>query len=199
MPRPRRLPTWALIAAVVVFGAGVVALERADVFPSWRLAVRWSPLALPATRVVPPEEIASGRPVMAVALDTDALWGPTGILENKLRHGRDWEREGSVAYYEGGRLLFASGVGVRVHGGGSRYTSPRQGFRLYFRRAYGPREFAPGILFSPEAQPIRRLVIHNDVRRDSDKTSWYFVNPLSYDIARAIGAIAPETKPVRSI
>jgi len=197
MPRPRRFPTWALIAGIAVFGIGVFALERADVFPGWRLAVRWSPLALPATQVVPPEEIASGLPVLAVALDHDALWGPAGILENKLQHGRDWEREGSVAYYEGGRLLFTSGVGVRVHGGGSRYTSPRQGFRLYFRRQYGPREFAPGILFSPDAQPIRRLVVHNDIRRDSDKTEWHFVNPLSYDIARAMGAVAPETKPVR--
>ena len=26
---------------------------------------------------------------------------------------------------------------------------------------------------------------------------WYFVNPLAYDIARRMGAIAPETKPVR--
>jgi formylglycine-generating enzyme required for sulfatase activity len=197
MVRPRRVPTWALIAGVAVFGTLAYALERADVFPGWRLAVRWSPVALPATRVVPPEEIASGLPILALALDDDALWGPTGILENKLKHGREWEREGSLAYYEGGRLLFASGVGARVHGGGSRYTSPRQGFRLYFRRQYGPREFAPGLLFSPDAQPIRRLVVHNDVRRDSDKTEWHFVNPLSYDIARAMGAIAPETRPVR--
>ena len=26
---------------------------------------------------------------------------------------------------------------------------------------------------------------------------WHFVNPLAYDIARKMGAIAPETKPVR--
>ncbi len=29
------------------------------------------------------------------------------------------------------------------------------------------------------------------------KIDWHFANPLAYDIARAIGAIAPETKPVR--
>jgi formylglycine-generating enzyme required for sulfatase activity len=40
-------------------------------------------------------------------------------------------------------------------------------------------------------------VIHDDVRWDSDKTAWHFVNPLAYDIARAAGAIAPETRPVR--
>ena len=102
-----------------------------------------------------------------------------------------------MSYFEGGRLLFASGVGVRIHGGGSRITAPRPGFRLYFRRKYGPREVPPGILFSPDAQPIRRLIVHDDVRRDSDRTDWYFANPLAYDIARAVGAIAPETKPVR--
>jgi formylglycine-generating enzyme required for sulfatase activity len=177
--------------------AGAIALERAELFPLWRLAVRWSPNGLPSVRAAPASEIASGLPILALAMDEASLYGPTGILTNKLEHGADWEREGSVAYFEGGQLRFASGVGVRVHGGGSRYTSPRQGFRLYFRRRYGPREFAPGILFGPGAQPLRRLIVHNDVRRDSDGTHWYFVNPLSYDIAGRMGAIVPETKPVK--
>ena len=85
---------------------------------------------------------------------------------------------------------------MRIHGGGSRITAPRPGFRLYFRRKYGPREVPPGVFFSPAAQPVRRLVVHDDVRRDG-KIDWHFANPLAYDIARAIGAIAPETKPVR--
>ena len=92
--------------------------------------------------------------------------------------------------------MFASGVGVRIHGGSSRIRAPRPGFRLYFRRKYGPRELPPGVLFSAEAQPVRRIVVHDDVRRDG-RVDWYFANPLAYDIARAIGAIAPETKPVR--
>jgi formylglycine-generating enzyme required for sulfatase activity len=119
-----------------------------------------------------------------------------GLLPNKREHGEEWEREGSVSYFEGGKLIFASGVGVRIHGGGSRITAPRPGFRLYFRRKYGPRELPPGVLFSAAAQPVRRLVVHDDVRRYG-KINWHFANPLAYDIARAIGAIAPETKPVR--
>ncbi len=101
-----------------------------------------------------------------------------------------------MSYFEDGKLRFASGVGVRIHGGGSRITAPRPGFRLYFRRKYGPREVPPGVFFSPAAQPVRRIVIHDDVRRDG-KIDWHFANPLAYDIARAVGAIAPETKPVR--
>ena len=153
MGQPRRLPAWLLMTATAAVCAGAFVLERADLFPMWRLAARWSPSALPAAQAVPETEIVSGAPILALSLDNAALYGPTGILDNKLKHGPDWEREGSVAYYEGGRLLFASGVGVRIHGGGSRFTSPRQGFRLYFRRRYGPREFAPGILFSPRLSP----------------------------------------------
>jgi formylglycine-generating enzyme required for sulfatase activity len=87
-------------------------------------------------------------------------------------------------------------VGVRIHGGTSRRFAPRNGFRLYFRRRYGARELPRGLLFSPAAHPVRRLVVHDDYRRDRG-LNWHLVNPFAYDVARAIGAIAPETKPVR--
>ena len=116
---------------------------------------------------MPVNEVASGVPVLSLTLDDADLNDPAnGLLPNKMKHGSEWEREGSVSYFEDGRLLFASGVGVRIHGGGSRITAPRHGFRLYFRRKYGPREVPPGVLFSPAAQPVRRLVVHDDVRRD---------------------------------
>ena len=113
-----------------------------------------------------------------------------------MEHGEEWEREGSVSYFDGGKLVFATGAGVRIHGGSSRHVAPRNAFRLYFRRKYGLRELPRGLLFSPQAQPIRRLIVHDDFRREWG-VHWYFVNPLAYDIARRMGAIAPETKPVR--
>lgn len=193
-----RLPSWLLIAATAAILVLMLQLEGARLFPLWRLALQWSPEALASSTAVPPVEIMSGLPTVSLTLDEADLQDPgIGILANKGQHGRDWERPGSISYFEGGRLLFASGLGVRVHGGGSRITSPRQGFRLYFRRRYGARELVPGILFGPDAQPIRRLVVHNDVRRDADRTYWHLVNPLAYDIADAMGAIAPDTKPVR--
>ena len=121
---------------------------------------------------MPVTEIASGVPVLSLTLDDADLNDPAkGLLPNKREHGEEWEREGSVSYFEDGRLMFASGVGVRIHGGGSRITAPRPGFRLYFRRKYGPREVPPGVLFSPAAQPMRRLVVHDDVRRDRRKST----------------------------
>src|SRR4029450_13501757 len=60
----------------------------------------------------------------------------------------------------------------------------------------GSRIVRAGVWCAPAPQPVRRIVVHDDVRREG-KVDWYFANPLAYDIARAIGAIAPETKPVR--
>jgi formylglycine-generating enzyme required for sulfatase activity len=197
MPSGRRIPSWLLIVATAAICVGTLKLESADLFPVWRFAVQWSPEALQSSRAVPAAEIMRGLPVLSLTLDEADLTDPKkGLLANVHQHGSEWEREGSVSYFDNGKLLFASGVGVRIHGGGSRRSSPRQGFRLYFRRKYGPREMPPGILFSPAAQPIRRLIVHNDLRREQN-VYWSLVNPLAYDIARAIGAIAPETKPVR--
>lgn len=197
MPFPRRIPSWLLIVATAAICVGTLTLESADLFPMWRFAVQWSPEAVPSSRAVPVSEVASGLPILSLTLDEHDLNDPAkGLLPNKREHGEEWEREGSMSYFDGGKLRFASGVGVRIHGGGSRITAPRPGFRLYFRRRYGPRELPPGVLFSPAAQPVRRIVVHDDVRREG-KVDWYFANPLAYDIARAIGAIAPETKPVR--
>ncbi len=197
MPSPRRIPSWLLTVATLAICVGMMTLESADLFPLWRFAVQWSPEALSSSLAVPTKEIASGLPVLSLTLDDADLHDPeTGVLPNKLEHGIEWEREGSLSYFDGGKLLFAGGVGVRIHGGGSRITAPRPGFRLYFRRKYGPRELTPGVLFSEAAQPVRRIVVHDDVRRTGN-VNWYFVNPLAYDIARAVGGIAPETKPVR--
>ena len=192
---PRRIPSWLLVVVTAAICAVTLQLERADLFPLWRLAVRWSPSALASTSAVPAVEVVSGLPILSLAIDEADLNSPDrGLLPNRDNRGAEWERPASLSYFEGGRLLFASGVGVRMHGGTS---APRLGFRLYFRRRYGAREFAPRILFGPETLPLQRLVVHHDVRRDFDGTVWHFVNPLAYDIAKAMGAIVPATKPVR--
>jgi formylglycine-generating enzyme required for sulfatase activity len=198
VPVSRRLPSWLLIVATAGICAAGIALEWADLFPLWRFAAQWSPAALPSTTAAPVNEVANGWPVLSLALDEADLNDPaTGLLPNKLKHGMEWEREASVSYFKDGRLVFASGVGARIHGGSSRINALRNGFRLYFRRKYGLREVPRGALFSPDAQPVRRLIVHDDVRQDSDARYWHFVNPLAYDIARAMGAVAPETQPVR--
>jgi hypothetical protein len=63
-------------------------------------------------------------------------------------------------------------------------------FRLYFREDYGTNQFKPGVLFSPEAEPIKRLVVHYDWPDDTP-----FTTCLAFDIARRIGCDVPEIKP----
>ncbi len=191
--RPQPLRSWRLLALVAGLAGGLAVVERLAGLPSASWPSDTVPRISAAVSALPPGEIASRHPVLSLVMDAADLHDPErGILANVLEHGRDWERPGTVAYFDDGQLRFATGVGVRIHGGGSRKSSPRQGFRLYFRREYGARQLPPDVLFSTDAQPVRHLVIHNDVRDGR-----HFANPLAYDIAREVGAITAETSPVR--
>ncbi len=185
-----------LVAGALAFTAFGLLTERADLFPRLRFAVQRTALQLPSTVAVDRREVVAGLPLLSVYLEPSDL---EFLLENKLRHGPDFERRGSVSYFDEGRLLFTGAAGVRVHGGGSRLTSPRQGFRLFLRRRHGFTRFGNGVLFGPASQPLQRLVVHNDVRRDRDGTDWYLVNPLGYDLARRLGCVTPETLPARFV
>src|SRR5262249_15033432 len=72
-----------------------------------------------------------------------------------------------------------------------------QSFRLFFRRQYGTQTLPGRVAFGPDhPHALKRLVIHNDMRPTRDDR-YHLVNPLAYDIARAMGNITPETRPVR--
>ena len=172
---------------------------------------------LASTAVLDPAEVSRGFPIMSLWVEPDDLHDPvTGILANVRARGRAWERTGALSYFDDGELRFASSVGVRLHGGGSRITSEVQSFRVYFREEYGADAFGEGLLFDGASDPLQRLILHNDVRRGSlprslagrsataaerrrhrPRARWSFSNPLAYDIAERIGAIVPRTKPVR--
>lgn len=193
--RPGRIVAGLAIAGLLAAGA---LGERLPAFARLKFAIQRSPDMMPSTAAVPDRELRAGIPTVSLALPHEALHHRlTGILANKLAHGRAWERAGTVSFFDGTRLVFSSPVGVRVHGGGSRTTSPRQGFRLYFRREYGRAELPAGVVFGPDhAHPLKRLIIHNDMRCWGSNC-WHLVNPFAYDIARAIGGIAAATEPAR--
>jgi len=183
-----------LAGAALALAAAGAAIETAGLFPRLRFAIQRDSRQLPSSHALDAKEIVRGLPLLSVYLQPEDL---QILLEHKLEHGRDWERRASVSYFDEGRLLFGGEAGIRVHGGGSRITSPRQSWRLFFRRSYGTAQFAPGLLFGPHVDPLKRIVVHNDVRRDSDGLEWHLVNPLAYDLARRIGCITPETRPAR--
>jgi formylglycine-generating enzyme required for sulfatase activity len=195
-PPVERQPVSLIALALTAFALVLLgtAIESERLFPRLRFAIQRDAGELPSTRAVPRREVVRGLPLLSMYLEPQEL---RDILENKMEHGRKWERQASISYFDGGRLLFGGHAGARIHGGGSRITSPRQGFRLFFRRSYGTSHFPPGILFGPASDPLKRIVVHNDVRRGPEGVNWHLANPLAYDLARRIGCITPETKPTR--
>ncbi len=155
---------------------------------------------LPSTKVVRPEVLATGVPVLSVVATKSDLYNhKTGILAptNVERRGRRWETPAYVSYFDDGRLLFGSGAGLRVHGATSRLSPDPQSFRLYFRSVYGVDQFLPGALFDGRGDPLRRLIVHNDMRAYPNTRTWHFLSPMAYAIAERVGCIVPQTQPVR--
>ena len=193
----REVVTRVVVVALLAFAVGAV-VGSFEPFPQLRFAIQRTPEDAPSSRMAPPEEVARNLPLLSIAIDEHDLQDPDrGIIANVEARGRDWERRASVSYYENGQLRFASGVGLRIHGGLTRVLSPRKSFRLYFRREYGASHLPDDVLFGGRVDPIQRLVVHNDVREETTGRAWHFVNPLAYDITRRIGAYAPWTQPVR--
>jgi hypothetical protein len=193
----RSAAAFAIAGIVLVAGAAYV-VHRFDRFSSLTFAIQRNPERVPSTLLVPAQDVRQGIPILSLAVADDDLNSPaTGLLTHPLEKGAEWERPAYVSYFDQGRLRFASEVGLRVHGGKSREHSPVQSFRLYFERRYGATAFQPGVLFGGRSDPLRQIVVHNDLRQDLRGMWWHFVNPLAFDIARQVGALTPETQPAR--
>lgn len=195
MPNPR-LGLFTLSALCLgILAVGLLA-ENLEWFSDLEVVVQRSPDRFPSSRVVQASELTRARSVLSVYTESPYLNDPEiGLLANPTQIGREWEHPATASYFEDGELLFASNIGLRMHGGTSRTGSAVQSFRVYFRRDYGSSRFRPGTLFEGKADPLERLIAHNDVRQNSDGTWWHLVNPLAFDIARQVGAMAPETQP----
>ena len=150
------------------------------------------PEMLPSSTIISQAARDSSPAVLSLALAQHDLTDPAlGLLTNPDAKGRNWERPAFLSYFERGQLRFASGVGVRIHGGVAR-DAPQKSFRVYFRDIYGAAQFAPHILFDQHSDPVLRLVV-----RSAFETTGLFANALAYDISRQIGALAPHTQPVQ--
>ena len=197
-PRPPARQVGRTVAVAAAFAVATLIAAWLDPFPRLRFAIQRTPGDLPSSVIAPADQIALGQPLLSIYIPDDSLYDPdTGIIANVQARGRAWERPASVSYYADGQLRFASGAGLRVHGGLTRTMSVKKSFRLYLRREYGADRIWSGVLFDGAVDPIRRLVVHNDVREDRTGRTWHFINPLAYDIAGRIGAHVPHTQPVQ--
>jgi hypothetical protein len=191
----RRLAVW-LLWPVGLVGLGT-AIDTRGLLEDARFSVSRRHDLMPSTRVVPTEHLVSGQPLLSVVTSDDDLHDPErGLLVHPMGRGRDWERFAYVSYFEDARLKFATGAGLRVHGGRSRVGSVHKSFGLFFRRRYGDAPDAT-IFFPAPSGTLQRVVVHNDIRHDRTGRPWHFVNPLAYDLAGRIGALVPRTRPMR--
>lgn len=155
----------------------------------WSTTKETIPEKMPSSLVMD-ETTISNIPTLSVVVDRYDLYDEfTGIFKNYYKRGRNWERPCYLSYYDEGKLLFATGAGVRTHGDKIRKHKYKS-IRLYFRDIYGHDQFKPGILFDKSSEPLQHLIVRT-------VSGFPFVNPLAYDISRKMGCYAPYTKPVK--
>ncbi|HPS56742.1 MAG TPA: CotH kinase family protein [Spirochaetota bacterium] len=146
---------------------------------------------IPSSMVLNNEITISGIPILSVVIENDSLYNEnTGLIPNALKKGRQWERPCFITFYESGKIQFASGAGLRVHGGSSRKDAIKS-WRLYFRSMYGHEEVDSELFLDYNRSPISSVVLRKEKGRGI-----HFLNPLAYDIASRIGCIVPHSKPV---
>ena len=182
--------------AFVAFGLLVDGAER---FDRLRLSVQYTPAGLPSSKAVPAELVELGVPVLSLYVDSSQLHDPdTGLMSDPGR-GSTSETPATVSYFDNGRLVFGSGVGLRVHGSRHGERLDDQSYRLHFRRQYGSSQMMPGMLFDGQSDPLTTVVARRTQRRDDGERTWYLVNPLAYDIATRLGAVTPYTHPAQLV
>lgn len=132
-----------------------------------------------------------GWPILSIMADEKYLYDTEiGIVANRDKRGREWERKAQVSLIENGEVVFESSVGLRIHGGKRRIIKPYNSFRLHFREDYGAEKLPDNLLFENNGIPIKTLVVHT-----TDWPPGYPLNnPLAYDIANRIGCLAPQTR-----
>lgn len=115
-------------------------------------------------------------PIVSIIIDSTALFGyEEGIYIPGLKYdenpnlwqpgnyyerGRAWEREALIHFYDQGDLSLTQGVGVRLHGGGSRIM-PMKSLRLYARESYGTKELAYPFFEDKEEETYKRIILRN--------------------------------------
>src|SRR5690606_6326342 len=125
----------------------------------------------------------------------DLLDRDHGILVNYNKRGRSWERPAYATFFNNGEIAFATGAGIRVHGGKSR-SMVRKSFQLRFRKLYGEGSAPLGLIDAQSVDEVNSLVIHSSLVEKESHT-FHYVNPVAYEIAARIGCIVPSWTPVQ--
>lgn len=119
---------------------------------------------------------------VALTLPEESLLGPSGIYTNFLPTGINWEREAHFEFFESdGSPVFASDIGLRLHGGNSRRYALKS-FRIYFRGRYGKGELDIPVFNDPEEPDFQeRILLRNS---GSDWARSYFRDAFVQQLLR---------------
>jgi hypothetical protein len=101
----------------------------------------------------------AGLPALSIVMSPDDLWSDeTGIYENPLNEGEEWERSCDISLIETGLTRFQAPAGIRIHGQTSRYRD-KKNFRLYFRDEYGLDNLDYPLFPQTDFRRFKRLVL----------------------------------------
>lgn len=108
-------------------------------------------------------------------------WGfPWG---NYYLSGREFELGGHWTFLEpDGGLLWEGGMGMRIHGGGSR-SLPQKSLRLYARNQYGGNRFEAPFFGEDHRSSFRRLILRN-AGQDSMESGTMFRDGLMQSLVQ---------------
>jgi hypothetical protein len=165
-------------------------LSKLEYRENWSQLAKLSAERLPSTTVIESEFLAERMPVLSIVVDPYDLYDNSlGIYSNPYQKGRNWERLSFVSYFDNGKLQFASGAGIRIHGGKSR-AHPDKNFRISFREIYGQSGLKRSLLNGKEKGSLESIVVKKPIQ--------YFklTEALAYDISSKIGCITPMNTPV---
>lgn len=110
-----------------------------------------------------------------------------GLYANPFKRGPRWERGACLSFFQAGRLVAETTVGIRIHGGTSRRMQEK-GIRLTLSSTYGSSAAVADLL--PGAMG-KTLVLRNSTR------STFFASAMAYEVAARLGCHVPRTRPVR--
>jgi len=103
-------------------------------------------------------------PVVSIVTDARNFFDPDigiyvpGNFNNMTQSGSDWERPGTIEFFEkGGALAFTGNVGLRLHGNTTR-TRPRKAIRVYARN---PTTFNYQIYPDKPVQQFSTFILRN--------------------------------------
>ena len=127
-------------------------------------------------------------PSISMVINTDDLFGTSGIYSHPGSTGTAWERAASLELIDpdGSEDGFQVNAGVRIRGGFSRSTdNPKHAFRFYFRDEYGDSRLRYPLFGDEGADEFDKIDL-----RTTQNYSWAFGgdtrNTFLRDISRAI-------------